>query len=143
MVCDLLLLEINTGVGKTEVVSSTDHIWDIFSDDIMELSLRQVLEYSFLGLDTSASILRTTVSKQSKCLRIAKKYKFACLHIGKSSPYKVDAALASWNQVAIPSMLYGCESIVLSWDCPQTLQTFVLSLNLEFFHSDSPYIELS
>ena len=112
--CDQLLLEVNTGEGKTEVVSPTDHIWDIFSNDVMELSLRQVVEYSYLGLETSASILRTTISKQSKCLKVAKKYKFACLHIGKSGPDKVDAALASWNQVALPSILYGCESIVFT-----------------------------
>ena len=112
--CDQLLLDINTGEGKTEVVSPTDQIWDIFSEDVVELSLRQVVEYSYLGLETSASILRTTIAKQAKCLKVANKYKFACLHIGKSGPDIVDAALASWNQVALPSILYGCESIVFS-----------------------------
>ena len=76
--------------------------------------MRQAMEYSYLGLETSASIKRTTVSKQSKCLRLAQKYKFACLHIGKSGPDIVDVALATWNNVALPSILYGFESIVFS-----------------------------
>ena len=109
-----MLLEINTGEGKTEIVSPTDSTWDIYTDNVLELSLRQVMEYSYLGLETSASIQRTTASKQSKCLRVAKKYKFACLHIGKSGPDIVDVALATWNKVAIPSILYGCESIIFS-----------------------------
>ena len=112
--CDQLLLEVNTGEGKTEIVSPTNSTWDIFTDDVLELSLRQVMEYSYLGLETSASIHRTTVSKQSKCLRVAQKYKFACLHIGKSGPDIVDVALATWNKIAIPSILYGCESIIFS-----------------------------
>ena len=63
--CDQLLLEINTGEGKTEIVSPTDHTWDIYTDNVMERSL----EYSYIGLESSASIQRTTASKQSKCLR--------------------------------------------------------------------------
>ena len=76
--------------------------------------MRQVVEYSYLGLETSSSILRTTLAKQSKCLKIAKKYKFACLHIGRSGPDVVDMALATWNQIAIPSILFGCDSIIFT-----------------------------
>ena len=85
-------------------------------DDVgnVELSLRQALEYSYLGLETSSSILRTTSTKQSKCLKIARKYKFACLHLGRSGPDVVDMALATWNQIAIPSILFGCESIIFT-----------------------------
>ena len=113
--CDELLLEVNTGDGKTEVVSPGDDLWEIFDGDgNVELSLRQVVEYSYLGLETSSSILRTTLAKQSKCLKIAKKYKFACLHIGRSGPDVVDMALATWNQIAIPSILFGCDSIIFT-----------------------------
>ena len=113
--CDKLLLEVNTGEGKTEVVSPTDDLWEIFDPEgVVELSLRRVVEYSYLGLETTSSILRTTRAKQTKCLKIAKKYKFACLHIGGSGPDVVDASLATWNQIALPTILYGCESIVFS-----------------------------
>jgi hypothetical protein len=106
---------VNTGEGKTEVVSPTDDLWEIFDHEgVVELSLRRVVEYSYLGLETTSSILRTTRAKQTKCLKIAKKYKFACLHIGGSGPDVVDASLATWNQIALPTILYGCESIVFS-----------------------------
>ena len=113
--CDDLLLEINTGEGKTEVVSPNDEPWEIF-DGVgnVELSLKQVVEYSYLGLETSSSILRTISAKQSKCLKIARKYKFACLHLGRSGPDVVDMALATWNQIAIPSILFGCESMIFT-----------------------------
>ena len=120
--CDKLVLEINTNEGKTEV-SPTNTVWEIFgSDGALELSLRQVVEYSYLGLETSSSILRTMQSKQGKCLKTAKKYKFACLHIGRSGPDVDDVALASWNQVAIPSILYGCESIIFTESTIQGLE---------------------
>ena len=113
--CDDLLLEINTGEGKSEVVSPGDDLWEILDDQgNVELSLRQVIEYSYLGLETSSSIIRSNMNKQAKCLRTAKKYKFACLHIGKEGPDVVDVSLATWNQIALPSILYACDSILFT-----------------------------
>ena len=110
--CDKLLLEVNTGEGKSEVISPNDDLWEIFDlDGNVELSLRQVVEYKYLGLETTSSVLRTGLSKQNKCIKIAQKYKFACLHIGRSGPDIVDVSLATWNRIAIPSILFGCESI--------------------------------
>ena len=113
--CDDLLLEINTGQGKTEVISPTDDLWDILDyDGTVELSLRQVVQYKYLGLETMSSILRTTMAKQTKCLKVAQKYKFACLHIGSNGPDVVEASLATWNQIALPTILFGCESILFT-----------------------------
>ena len=113
--CDQLLLEVNTGEGKTEVVSPGDDFWEIFDDEgNVELSLRQVVEYSYLGLETSSSIVRSILAKQNKCFKTAKKYKFACLHIGRSGPDVVDVSLATWNQIALPTILYGCDSILFT-----------------------------
>ena len=52
--------------------------------------------------------------KQEKCIKTANKYKFACLHIGRRGPDMVDATLATWVNIAIPSILFGCATIVLS-----------------------------
>ena len=111
--CDKLLLDINTGEGKTEVVSPDEEDWKIFNDDgEVELSLRQVLRYKYLGLETSSSIFRTCVEKQAKCIKIANKYKFACLYLGRRGADVVDTSLATWNNIAIPSILFGTECIV-------------------------------
>ena len=111
--CDRLLLEINTAEGKSEVISPGDDFWDILDmDGEVELSLRQVLEYKYLGLETTSSILKTCMAKRAKCVKIANKYKFACLHLGKRGPDVVDATLATWTNIALPSILFGCEAII-------------------------------
>ena len=92
--CDKLLLEINTGEGKSEVISPSDDVWELLDGDgAMELSFRQVVEYTYLGLETTASIFKTCLAKQSQCLKVAEKYKVACLHLGKRGPDIVDLSL--------------------------------------------------
>ena len=111
--CDSLKPVINTGEDKSEVVSPTDDIWDFFdSFGNLDLSLRQVLEYNYLGLDTRTSILRTSLSKQAKCITVANSYKFACLRLGRRGPDVVDVSLATWINIALPTILFGCESIL-------------------------------
>ena len=113
--CDSLLLEINTGEGKSEVISPGEEDWVLLDGDgEVELSLRKVLEYKYLGLETTSSIVRTCRMKQKKCLNTATKYKFACLHLGKQFDDAVEATIVTWVNIAIPSMLFGCESILFS-----------------------------
>ena len=111
--CDSLMLDINTGEGKSEVISPDDEDWKLFNDDgEVELSLRQVLRYKYLGLEISSSIFRTCVEKQAKCIKIANKYKYACLYLGRRGADVVDTSLATWNNIAIPSILFGTDCIV-------------------------------
>ena len=113
--CDQLLLQINTGAGKSEVVSPSDENWDILDDDgEAELSLNQVLQYKYLGLETCVSIVKTSRTKLQKCVKTANKYKFACLHASKCGPDVVESTLATWENIAIPSILFGCESIIFT-----------------------------
>ena len=113
--CDDLKLEINTGEGKSEVISPNDEVWDILDDEgDVALTLRQVLQYKYLGLESHTSIVQTCRKKQQKCIKTAHKYKFACLHIGRRGPDIVDATLATWENIAMPSILFGCESILFT-----------------------------
>ena len=113
--CDKLLLEINTGEGKSEVMSPDNDRWELFDDDGgLELSLRQVLEYKYLGLETNGSIVRTCWGKQKKCIKTATKYKFACLYLGRKGTNVVDATLKTWVSIAMPSIIFGCESVLLN-----------------------------
>ena len=113
--CDDLLLEINTGEGKSEIISPSDEDWDIHNEDgEVTLSLRQVLQYKYLGLECFLSPVKTSRMKQEKCIKTANKYKFACLHIGRRGPDMVDATLATWENIAIPAILFGCETTLFS-----------------------------
>ena len=88
---------------------------DILDDDgDVVLSLRQVLQYKYLGLESFSSIVETCRKKQQKCIRTATKYKFACHHIGRKGPDVVDTTLATWENVAIPSILFGCETVLFT-----------------------------
>ena len=73
-------------------------------------------------------------------LLTAKRYKFACSYVGRSGPDVVDTVLATWSNIAIPSMLSGCEVIpftettieaieAIHLEFPCLLLTFVLRLN--------------
>ena len=54
---DKLLLEINTDEGKSEVISPDYDDWALLNDEgEVELSLRRVLEYKYLGLEITPSI---------------------------------------------------------------------------------------
>ena len=120
--CDDLLLDINTGEGKSEIISPTEDVWDILDDEgEVVITLRQVLKYKYLGLESFLSPAQTCRVKQAKCIQTANKYKFACLHIGRTGPDVVDATLATWVNIAIPSILFGCESILFT-------ETTVLSI---------------
>ena len=113
--CDNLLLEINTGEGKSEVISPGVDTWDITNEDgDIVLSLRQVLHYTYLGLESFHSISDTLKKKQEKSVKTANKYKFACYHVGRQGPDVVETTLATWEKIAIPSILFGCETILFT-----------------------------
>ena len=49
--------------------------------------------------------------KQKLCLNTAHKLKFACLYVSRKGPDVVDAAMCTWLNVGVPTILYGCEVI--------------------------------
>ena len=121
--CDQLLLEINTGKGKSEVISPDGNDLDLLGDyGSLELSLKQVLQYKYLGLEMTSSILRTGIMKQKKCVNTASKYKFACFYLGKQGPDVTDVTLATWSSIAIPTIMFGCESIIFKNDIINSLE---------------------
>ena len=98
---------------KSQVVSPTDDLWEVFGDEGLVATLKQVIEYKYLGLETFSSMFRTTVAKQKKCVATAKRYMFACLYLGRSGSDLVNVAVATWLSVAVPSVMFGCETMLL------------------------------
>ena len=97
---------------KSQVVSPAADYWEIFGEDGLVASLKQVLEYKYLGLETFSSIFRTCAAKQKKCVATAKRYMYACLYLGRSGSDLVRVSMATWENVAVPSILFGCDSIL-------------------------------
>ena len=51
---------------------------------------------------------------QQRALSISKKYKGACLSLARDGPDIVDIAACLWQNIALPSLLYGCETVPFS-----------------------------
>ena len=97
---------------KSQVVSPDEvDTWDVVGDDDSVLSLKSVLSYKYLGTETSLVMSKTGSARQKRCLSTARKYRFACHYVGKTGPDVVDVVLATWNNLAVPSILSGCEVI--------------------------------
>ena len=111
--CNSLRLEIS--VEKSQVVSPDGlGVWDFEDDGEVIMSLKSVLSYRYLGTDTTMMMSSTGSKKQKKCLLSAKRYRYACNYVAKSGPDITDVILATWNNIAMPAILSGCEVIPFS-----------------------------
>ena len=134
--CDSLKMEIS--IKKSQVVSPSDDpftIFDQYGDEI--LSLERVTQYRYLGLDTYGSMFRTGVERQRSAITTAQRYKGACASISHRGPDIACLALSLWTGIAIPSILYGCNSIPFSSTNIETIERIqaqmaktVLGLNI-------------
>ena len=75
------------------------------------VTLQQVMFYKYLGLRTFGSMFKTGVEKQKVAVETAAKYKGATMKISKTGPDVVEVTSACWLQVALPSILFGCETV--------------------------------
>ena len=64
-----------------------------------------------MGNISYGTIHKTTMEKQNSCVRKAHRYKGTCFYISRDGPDVVDMLLATWSNVAVPSVLYGTEMI--------------------------------
>lgn len=98
--------------SKSQVISPDDETWDLLDNsDNVEMSLKQVALYKYLGTWTYSSMWKTAVEKQKSCVLTAHKYKGCCLHVSRMGPDVVDVVLCTWQNVAIPAILNGCDMI--------------------------------
>ena len=117
------LLKLSFSRSKTQVISESTTDFNINVDTDEEFfTLEKVLEYKYLGLDTFRSLFKTIVEKQRKSILKAKQFKGACLNIANRGPDVSFLASCLWLNVALPTILYACESIPFS-------DTNILTLN--------------
>ena len=110
-----LELKLDISVEKSQVISpAAGESWDILLADRSSASLKQVLQYKYLGIETFSTVYRTHSAKQKKCIETAKRYMYACTHLARSSADPVRLAVTTWENIAIPSIMYGCESVIFS-----------------------------
>ena len=115
---DMLKLELNTDPNKSEVIAQEGVVgdsWDLIdSEGEVVLSLKQVMQYKYLGNLVFPSVSKSAREKLKLCVCKARQYKGACISLSREGPDVVDMILATWCNIAIPSILYGCETIPFS-----------------------------
>ena len=106
------LLKLTISEDKSEIISPDDCTWDLHDrTHAVEMSLKQVAQYKYLGTWTFGSMFKTSTEKQKLSVKTATKYKNCCIYVSKMGPEVVDVVLCTWSNVAIPAILAGCEMI--------------------------------
>ena len=109
------ILKLTISQDKSEIISPENLTWNLHDRyNNVEMSLKQVSQYKYLGNWTFGSLYKTIVEKQKNCVKIATKYKNCCIFVSKMGPDVVDVVLCTWCNVAIPAILSGCENIPFS-----------------------------
>ena len=116
-------LKLGFSRSKTQVISPSTTDFTVFDYKEEEVfTLQKVVEYKYLGLQIHKSLFKTVVERQKKAIKTANQFKGACLSIAFRGPDVSILASCLWLNVAIPTILYGCESIPFS-------ETHISSLN--------------
>ena len=104
-------LNMKLSTSKSKVMSSCSDAWELFEEDEIIGCLEKVLNFRYLGVETSLHPYQAAKAMRKRATQISNRYKGACLRIARDGPDIVDLAASLWTSIAIPSMLYGCETV--------------------------------
>ena len=104
-------LKMKLGLPKCKVMSNIFDSWELFDGDEVAGCLDKVLSFKYLGMETNLSPFKAALAMRERAVAIAKKYKAACMRVARDGPDMVDVAMCTWQNIAIPSITYGCESV--------------------------------
>ena len=125
--CERLRLDISE--RKSQVVAPAQDDWRVLgSQGDLVVTLKQVINYKYLGIQTYNTMFKTGVEKQRLAIQTASKYKGATMKIGRMGPDLVEVTSACWQQVALPSILFGCESVPFTETTIMTLERIQASV---------------
>ena len=115
-------LDMTLSVKKSKVMSTTQDVWELFGGDEVIGALDKVLQFKYLGLETKLSPSKSAGVMMKRASSLANSYRKNCISIARDGPDIVDLALALWNNIAMPSILYGCEVVPFSQTAIQEIE---------------------
>ena len=107
-------LGMTLSVSKSKVMSNSHDVWEIFQGDEVVGCLDKVMEFRYLGINTRLCPSKSSAAMMRRAKNLANKYRGACLRVAYDGPDVVDLALALWLNIALPSVLFGCEVVPFS-----------------------------
>ena len=108
-------LELTISLKKSMVISSSHNNWVVYdAENNVYACFDKICTYKYLGIVTHNTMFKTATAKQLKTVMAARKYRGACRYLSRRGPDVVDVACCSWNNVAIPALLFGSESVAFN-----------------------------
>ena len=101
----------DVSVSKSKIMSTSSDAWAMFDGEEVTGCLDKVLSFKYLGVETRLSPARAADLMRKRALNLARRYKACCMRVSRSGPDTVEVGMATWCNIAIPSILYGCESV--------------------------------
>ena len=98
-------------ISKSKVMSSSHDVWELFEGDAIIGCLSKVMQFKYLGVETCLSPFKSSRAMMKRATVLANTYRGACIRIAYDGPDIVDLAMSLWMNVAMPSLLFGCETI--------------------------------
>ena len=107
-------LDMTLSVSKSKVMSTTQDLWELFVGDTVIGTLEKIIEFKYLGIKTQLNPRRSALAMMERAKSLANSYRKTCVSFDYDGPDSVDLSLCLWQNVAIPSILYGCEIVPFS-----------------------------
>ena len=107
-------MDMRLSIKKSKVMSSTQDLWELFDGDTVVGTLDKVLQYKYLGVSMKLNPRKSALVMMERARSSANSYKKACMSLDYDGPDAVDLSLSLWLNVAMPSILYGCEVVPFS-----------------------------
>ena len=107
-------LKMKLSINKSKVMSGSHDVWELFEDDDVIGCLEKVLQFKYLGIETCLSPTKSASAMMKRATSLANQYRGTCIRLGHDGPDVVDLAMSLWCNIAVPSLLFGCECVRFS-----------------------------
>ena len=130
--------KLTLSVEKSKIMShkaSTGEIIFEGNQELDDISLDEVIYFKYLGVPINSSPYSLYKSFNEQVRQRAQTYTYRVLSLVKTGPNRSELAFSLWNQVALPSILYGTEIFPLTKKtideiekCQSIIGKFILQL---------------
>ena len=99
---------------KSKIITPDEAIVILEADGTTLITLEKVIKYKYLGIDTDDTIYKTRKNWEKRTMKTANTYTWACNKLSKERPDKVQLGTTAWKADAIPNILFGSETLILT-----------------------------
>ena len=129
-------MELSTTKSKVITHDATEGEMIIEGDDVVDdISLDQVIHFKYLGVPINSAPYSFFKNFNEQVRLRAQSYAYRVISLTRTGPNRAELAYTLWNQVALPSILYGTEVIPVTKEtikeiekCQSIVGKFILQI---------------